>query len=295
MFGEDAEGFGWVCVLDDRGRLLGVVSITHLALASPAGRRANWLINMDIASCRFRRTPTRKRRIASAPGQRVFGPLRLSVQHRLPWLLVNLGTVLAAAAVVNLFESTIAAVAMLAVFLPVVAGQGGIAGTQMVTLVVRGLALWEVPHQSGIRLLGRELLLGLFHGLALALVAGLLGWVWKGSIGLGLAIVIAMVGNLLVSALAGAGVPLLLRRFGIDPAVSSVVFVTTFTDIFGFPRCWWSRRTDVGMTDLIEPRPPPPCHKSRNYFTIESGAGAPWDVSDEQAQHHVASWQSDLH
>ena len=160
--------------------------------------------------------------------------MRLSVQHRLPWLLVNLGTVLAAAAVVNLFESTIAAVAMLAVFLPVVAGQGGIAGTQMVTLVVRGLALWEVPHQSGIRLLGRELLLGLFHGLALAWAAGLLGWVWKGSIGLGLAIVIAMVGNLLVSALAGAGVPLLLRRFGIDPAVSSAVFVTTFTDILGF-------------------------------------------------------------
>ncbi len=221
--------------------------------------------------------------------------MRLSVQHRLPWLLVNLGTVLAAAAVVNLFESTIAAVAMLTVFLPVVAGQGGIAGTQMVTLVVRGLALWEVPHQSGIRLLGRELLLGLFHGLALALVAGLLGWVWKGSIGLGLAIVIAMVGNLLVSALAGAGVPLLLRRFGIDPAVSSAVFVTTFTDIFGFPRCWWSPRAGVGMTDLIEPRPPLPCHKSRNYFTIESGAGAPWDVSDEQAQHHVASRQSDLH
>ncbi len=123
---------------------------------------------------------------------------------------------------------------MLAVFLPVVAGQGGIAGTQTVTLVARGLALGEVPFQSGWRLLGRKMLLGLLHGLALAAVAGALGWLWKGSIGLGTALAIAMVGNLLVAALTGAGVPLLLRRLGIDPAVSSAVFVTTFTDVFGF-------------------------------------------------------------
>jgi magnesium transporter len=149
-------------------------------------------------------------------------------------LVVNLGTVLLAAAVVNLFESTIAAVAMLAVFLPVVAGSGGIAGTQTVTLVVRGLAHGEVPHHAGFRLLARELLLGLLHGLALALLAGMLGWVWKGSVGLGLAIGIAMVGNLLAPALAGAGVPRLLQRLGIDPAVSSALFVTTFTDVFEF-------------------------------------------------------------
>ena len=173
-------------------------------------------------------------RIASAPGERVFGPLRLSLRTRLPWLVLNLGTVLVAAAVVNLFESTIAAIAMLAVFLPVVAGQGGIAGTQTVTLVVRGMAIGEVPPQAGLRLLGRELLLGLLHGLALAILVGALGWIWKGSLGLGAALAIAMVGNLLVAALTGAGVPLLLRRLGTDPAVSSAVFVTTFTDVFGF-------------------------------------------------------------
>ena len=147
---------------------------------------------------------------------------------------MNLGTVLVAAAVVNLFESTIAAIAMLAVFLPVVAGQGGIAGTQTVTLVVRGMAVGEVPAPAGLRLLGREMLLGLLHGLALAALAGALGWLWKGSLGLGIALAIAMVGNLLVAALTGAGVPLLLRRLGIDPAVSSAVFVTTFTDVLGF-------------------------------------------------------------
>ena len=278
LFGEDAEGFGWVCVLDDDRRLVGAISITQLALASPArlaGELADQhglrLVSVSPYTDREEAHHLMSRyamsiipvvdevdrvlgviraeeamqigeaeaeedmlRIASAPGERVFGPLRLSVKHRLPWLVVNLGTVLVASAVVNLFESTIAAVAMLAVFLPVVAGQGGIAGTQTVTLVVRGLALGEVPRHNGFRLLGRELLLGLLHGLALALVAGLLGWVWKGSIGLGLALAVAMVGNLLVAALAGAGVPLLLRRLGIDPAVSSAVFVTTFTDVFGF-------------------------------------------------------------
>ena len=278
LFGEDAEGFGWVCVLDDERRLVRAVSITQLALASPARSVADIAdqhgyrlvsvspetdqeeVHRIMSRYSFSIVPVVDEaqrvlgvvraeealhvgeeeaaedmlRIASAPGERVFGPLRLSVAHRLPWLAVNLGTVLAAAAVVNLFESTIAAIAMLAVFLPVVAGQGGIAGTQTVTLVVRGLALGEVAPNEGWHLLGREALLGLLHGLALALLAGLLGWVWKGSIGLGIAIGIAMVGNLLVAALAGAGVPLLLRRLGIDPAVSSAVFVTTFTDVFGF-------------------------------------------------------------
>ena len=278
LFGEDAEGFGWVCVLDEDQRLTGYVSITQLALASPSrpvGELSNQYdhrlvsvspetdqeeVHRVMSHYSFNIVPVVDEaqrvlgviraeeamhvaqdeatedmlRIASAPGERVFGPLGLSLRTRLPWLVLNLGTVLAAAAVVNLFESAIAAIAMLAVFLPVVAGQGGIAGTQTVTLVVRGMAIGEVPPHTGLRLLGRELLLGLLHGLALAILAGALGWLWKGSLGLGAALAIAMVGNLLVAALTGAGVPLLLRRLGIDPAVSSAVFVTTFTDVFGF-------------------------------------------------------------
>ncbi len=278
LFGEDAEGFGWVCVLDDRRRLMGAVSITQLALATPARlvreiteEHGHRLVSVSLATDQeeVHRIMTRYSfsivpvvdeeqrvlgairaeeamyvgeeeatedmlRIASAPGERVFGPLSLSVRHRLPWLVLNLGTVLVAAAVVNLFESTIAAIAMLAVFLPVVAGQGGIAGTQTVTLVVRGMAIGEVPPPAGLRLLGREVLLGLMHGIALAALAGALGWLWKGSMGLGVALAAAMVGNLLVAALTGAGVPLLLRRLGVDPAVSSAVFVTTFTDVLGF-------------------------------------------------------------
>ena len=84
------------------------------------------------------------------------------------------------------------------------------------------------------RLLGKELLLGFVHGLVLAVIVGALGYLWKGSIGLAFALAIAMVGNLLIAALTGAGVPLMLRKMGIDPAVSAAVFVTTFTDVFGF-------------------------------------------------------------
>ena len=278
VFGEDAEGFSWVCVLDNDRRLTGYVSIAQLALTRPmrtAGELADQYdhrlvsISPETDQEQAHRIMSRYTlsilpvvdaeqrvlgviraeemmnvaaeeatedmlRIASAPGDRVFGPVGLSVLYRLPWLIVNLGTVLLAAAVISVFETAISAAAMLAVFLPVVAGQGGIAGTQTVTLVVRGLAIGEVPMNAGLRLLGRELALGLVHGIVLALVAGVIGYVWKGSIGLAMALAVAMVGNLLVAALAGAGVPLILRKMRVDPAVSSAVFVTTFTDIFGF-------------------------------------------------------------
>ncbi len=95
------------------------------------------------------------------------------------------------------------------------------------------MAIGEAPAESSLRLLRREPLLGLFHGMARAALAGALGWVWKGSPGLDAALGVAVVGNLLV-ALAGAGVPLLLRRLGVDPAVSSAVLVTSFTDVLGF-------------------------------------------------------------
>ena len=173
-------------------------------------------------------------RMAGLAGERVLSSLGNSVRSRLPWLTTNLGTVFLAALVINLFESTIAKVAVLAVFLPVVAGQGGIAGTQTLTLVVRSMALGEISRHSGIRLIGRELLLALVHGLLLAVAVGVAAYFWKGSIMLGVIVGAAMLGNMLVAGLAGSSVPLLLKRFGMDPAVSSAVFVTTFTDVLGF-------------------------------------------------------------
>lgn len=173
-------------------------------------------------------------RIASVGGERIAGPLSNSLRSRLPWLYINLATAFLAAVMVSLFEDTISRVVALAVFLPVVASQGGIGGTQTVTLVVRSMALGEVPRRLGLRLLARELALGVIHGVALGIVVGLVAYLWKGNITLGIVLGVAMVGNMLVAGLAGAGVPLLLRQLRMDPAVSSAVFVTTFTDVIGF-------------------------------------------------------------
>ena len=173
-------------------------------------------------------------RIASVGGERIAGPLTNSLRSRLPWLYINLATAFLAAVTVSLFETTITRVVALAVFLPVVASQGGIGGTQTVTLVVRSMALGEVPRRQGVRLLARELSLGLIHGVALGIVVGIVAYLWKWNVTLGLVLGLAMLGNMLVAGMFGAGVPLLLRQLRMDPAVSSAVFVTTFTDVIGF-------------------------------------------------------------
>ncbi len=173
-------------------------------------------------------------RIASIGEERITGPLTESVRSRFPWLAVNLVTVFFAALVIGMFESTIAKVVALAAFLPIVAGQGGIGGTQTVTLVVRSLATGELPRQLGLRLLRREITLGLIHGLVLGAIIGGVGWAWQGNPILGLVLALAMTGNMVVASVAGAGVPLMLRRLRMDPAVSAAVFVTTFTDVIGF-------------------------------------------------------------
>ena len=203
-------------VLDSEGRLTGVILAEDLVD----------VVSEEATEDMFR--------IASVGGERISGPLTNSLRSRLPWLYINLATAFLAAVMVSIFEDTIARVVALAVFLPVVASQGGIGGTQTVTLVVRSMALGEVPRRLGLRLLVRELSLGLIHGVALGLVVGFVVYLWKGNFTLGLVLGIAMLGNMLVAGMFGAGVPLLLRQLRLDPAVSSAVFVTTFTDVIGF-------------------------------------------------------------
>ena len=173
-------------------------------------------------------------RIASVDGERISEPLTSSLRSRLPWLYINLGTAFLAAVMVSLFEDAIYRVVALAVFLSVVASQGGIGGTQTVTLVVRSLALGEVPRRMGFRLLVRELSIGTIHGVVLGLVVGIVAYLWKGNFNLGLVLGGAMLGNMLVAGMFGAGGTRLLRQFRMAPAVSSAVFVTTFTDVIGF-------------------------------------------------------------
>ena len=172
--------------------------------------------------------------VASVAGESADGPISESIRTRLPWLTVNLGTTFLAAATVALFESTLAQVVVLAAFLPVVAGQGGIGGTQTLTLIVRAIALGELVGVSAARLLIREAVVGLIHGIFLGVLVAVIAMLWKQNPGLGLVLGLAMLGNMLIAGVVGAGVPLFLRRIGVDPAVASAVVVTTVTDVFGF-------------------------------------------------------------
>ena len=219
---------------EECARVMQRYNLNVLPVLNGGGRLTGVILDDDLVDVVVEEATEDMFRIASVGGERIAGPLTNSLRRRLPWLYINLATAFLAAVMVSLFETTITRVVALAVFLPVVASQGGIGGTQTVTLVVRSMALGEVPRRLGLRLLARELALGLIHGVALGVAVGAVAYLWKGNITLGLVLGVAMSGNMLVAGMFGAGVPLLLRQLRMDPAVSSAVFVTTFTDVIGF-------------------------------------------------------------
>jgi magnesium transporter len=157
-----------------------------------------------------------------------------SARRRGVWLGVNLGTAFLAAWVVGLFEATIQHIVALAVLMPIVASMGGVAATQTLTLIVRGLALGQVERANARWLLTKELAVAMLNGLAWASVVGLVAFAWFRDWRISAVIFSAMVVNLLAAAFAGVLVPLGLKRFGVDPAVAGGVIVTTVTDVIGF-------------------------------------------------------------
>jgi magnesium transporter len=157
-----------------------------------------------------------------------------SLRLRLPWLYVRLLTALAAAVVVGLFEATIAKVAALAVLMGVIAGQGGSAGMQTVTIITRGIALGEVAPRQGRRLLAKELFLGVANGLLIGATIGLITYFWKGEFLIGVAAFLAMLLNMVIAGISGVVIPLAVRGLGKDPALASGIFLTTVTDVLGF-------------------------------------------------------------
>ncbi len=174
-------------------------------------------------------------RLAGVAGdERAFTPPLQSLRLRLPWLGINLVTAFLAAAVVGLFEGTIQQVTALAVFMPIVAGMGGNAATQTLTVIVRGIALGELSWSNSRKALLKEAAVGLGNGVVLGLVAAVVAWITRGSPILGLLLCAAMMINMFVAATAGTLVPLGLRAANVDPALASSVFITTLTDIFGF-------------------------------------------------------------
>jgi magnesium transporter len=166
--------------------------------------------------------------------ERAFTPAGEALRKRLPWLGVNLATAFLATLVVAAFEGTIERITALAVFMPVVAGMGGNAGTQTLTVIVRGIALGELTWSNSRRALLKEIAVGIGNGVVLGITAALVVWIWRGTPVLGVVLGASMIINMFVAAAAGTLVPLGLRAADIDPALASSVFITTMTDVFGF-------------------------------------------------------------
>ena len=174
-------------------------------------------------------------RLAGVAGDdRVFSTALESLRKRVPWLEVNLVTAFLAASVVALFEGHIKNLPVLAVFMPVVAGMGGNAATQTLTVIVRGIALGELTWANSRKALIKEAAVGVGNGVACGIVGALIVWVWKGDLILGLILCAAMIINMFIAATAGTVIPLALRAMKVDPALASSVFITTLTDVFGF-------------------------------------------------------------
>jgi magnesium transporter len=165
-------------------------------------------------------------------------------RSRTPWLVINLFTAILSASVIGLFDGTIQQMVALAVLMPIVASMGGNAGTQTMTVTVRALATRDMDIYNAGRIIRREASVGLINGVIFAIMIGVIAGLWFANINIGGIIAAAMVINMLAAALGGILIPLLLHRFGADPAIASAVFVTTVTDVVGFSSflglaTWW--------------------------------------------------------
>jgi len=204
-------------VVDAQRRMLGLVKAEQLIRGAQS----------DVAG-------SIQRMFGGNPDERAFSPIAFSLRKRLPWLHVNLATAFLAAFVVSLFQDTIAKITVLAIFLPVVAGQGGNAGAQSLAIVMRGLVMREIPRNRLSALVMKEGLLGVTTGTVTGIVTGLVAWLWQGNAILGVVIGLGMIVNLFVAGLSGAAIPVIMRSLGLDPAQCSSIILTTVTDVVGF-------------------------------------------------------------
>jgi len=271
-----AEQIFYLYVIDDQGRLAGVVSLRHLVVAPPetrivdlmtpevvtvqAGedqeevarrvqrynfialpvvdeeRRLMGVVTVDdvIDVVEEEATEDMFRMAGLVEDESLQRPVVRSIVPRLAWLLIALVLGFAAAGMVSAFEGTIARVAALAVFMPVISGLGGNTGVQTITLIVRSLALGEVELRDMRRILQRELVIGVTNGLVIGLVLALAVFAWKGNTALSVVAGLAMLANMATAVTVGVLVPITLRTVRLDPALASGVLVTTFTDVLGF-------------------------------------------------------------
>ncbi|HEX2218652.1 MAG TPA: magnesium transporter [Gemmatimonadales bacterium] len=206
-----------VAVVDDGGRLLGRVTFDDVIDVVEAETTEDLLKFGGVSA-----------------DEELAAPWSDSVRSRLPWLYVNLVTAGLAGGVIYLFQETIERTVILAVWMPIIAGMGGNAGTQALAVTVRRLALGLIPERQFLGVVGKEVLVGATNGLAVGLVVGGIAALVGEQAMLGLVVFLAMTVNLLIAGFAGAFIPIVLERLGVDPAIASSIFVTTFTDTFGF-------------------------------------------------------------
>ena len=210
-------GYMALPVVDEIGRFLGVITADDL---------------IEVAEDEA--TEDMYRMVGITGEERVFGSARESILKRLPWLAVNILTLFIAITVVDVFEDVIAGMVALAVFLPLVSGEGGNAGSQTATVIVRGIALGEVAPTDGVRALFKELRVALINGALIGLGTAIVAYFWKGDWRIAAGICLAMILNFLMAAATGVLIPLGLKKVNVDPALASAAFVTGFTDTFGF-------------------------------------------------------------
>jgi len=210
-------GYLTMPVVDKKMRVLGVIEIDDI---------------MDVIE---EETTEDINRLGGTSGEeKVDSTVSESVHSRLPWLVVNLFTAVMAAAVVAHFEGTIARVVSLSAVMSIVTGMGGNAGTQSLTILVRGLSLGEVDRHNAIKIFLKEITVGLLTGIAIGVIVGVGSMIFQHNAWFGLVAGLAMILNMIVANLAGFLVPIILERFHVDPALASGVFVTTVTDCLGF-------------------------------------------------------------
>lgn len=226
MYNEDQEeaarkfqkyGFILMPVVDEMDHLLGVIEFDDIIdiIQEENTEDINLLGGVDS-----------KERLDSTVGE--------SFKSRIPWLIVNLFTAVLAASVVSFFEETIAQVVTLATVMPIVTGMGGNAGTQSLTIVVRGLSLGELTKENAIKIMLKEIAVGFIGGVVIGILVALGSMIFEGNPIFGVVTGLAMFLNMILANVAGYFIPVILEKLHVDPALASGVFVTTVTDVLGF-------------------------------------------------------------
>lgn len=210
-------GFVMMPVVDEENHMLGIITVDDI---------------MDVIQEETTEDINRLGQVGKE--ERIDSQLFESLRSRLPWLVINLFTAVMAAAVISLFEGTISQVVSLATIMPIVTGMGGNAGTQSLTIVVRGLSLGELTKENAVSILAKEVGVGLFSGIVIGVLIAVGAMLFERNPMFGLVTGVAMFLNMILANIAGYFIPVLLEKCHVDPALASGVFVTTVTDVLGF-------------------------------------------------------------